>query len=208
MPVRANASNLAELQDAIDKIEGVSRDERKVLPFGVLAIDNRLPYGGLAYGAIHEIGGGGGDTVFGASSALFTAGIAARTTGHVLWCLTRTDLFAPALAQVGLDPNRVIFVGSDNELGVGKLLRKPYGSAASRPWSVKWFACPWTFPVAFNSPPKRRGLSASFCAVGAGNRKRRISATRQPRRQDGVLARLPPSRYLSRVSVGRVGCWK
>jgi len=81
VPVRANASNLAELQDAIDKIEGVSRDERKVLPFGVLAIDNRLPYGGLAYGAIHEIGGGGGDTVFGASSALFTAGIAARTTG-------------------------------------------------------------------------------------------------------------------------------
>jgi protein ImuA len=118
VPFRANASTVAELQDAIDKIEGVSRSQRKVLPFGVPAIDDRLPYGGLAYGAIHEIGGGGSDTVIGASSALFTAGIAARTTGKVLWCLTRTDLFPPALAQVGLDPNRVIFVESDNEMGV------------------------------------------------------------------------------------------
>lgn len=118
MPLRANATTFAELQEAIDKIEGVSRGTRKVLPFGVPAIDRRLPYGGLAYGAIHEIGGGGSDAVFGASSAFFTAGIAARTTGHVLWCLTRTDLFAPGLAQAGLDPNRVIFVESDDEKGI------------------------------------------------------------------------------------------
>ncbi|AAL45779.1 hypothetical protein F3P66_25395 (plasmid) [Agrobacterium fabrum] len=48
---------------------------------------------------------------------MFTAGIAARTTRHVLWCLTRTDLFAPALAQVRLDPNRVGFVAGN---GVGR----------------------------------------------------------------------------------------
>lgn len=118
MPVRANASTFAELQEAIDNIEGGRRRARKVLPFGVPAIDSRLPYGGLAYGAIHEIGGGGSDAVSGASSALFTAGIAARTTGKVLWCLTRTDLFVPGLAQAGLHPDRIIFAEADDEVGV------------------------------------------------------------------------------------------
>ncbi|WP_225246216.1 ImuA family protein [Agrobacterium tomkonis] len=118
MPGRANASTFAELQEAIDNIEGGRRRARKVLPFGVPAIDSRLPYGGLAYGAIHEIGGGGSDAVSGASSALFTAGIAARTTGKVLWCLTRTDLFVPGLARAGLHPDRIIFAEADDEVGV------------------------------------------------------------------------------------------
>ncbi|EKJ94771.1 hypothetical protein C241_15763 [Bradyrhizobium lupini HPC(L)] len=118
MPVRANASTFAELQEAIENIEGGRRRARKVLPFGVPAIDSRLPYGGLAYGAIHEIGGGGSDAVSGASSALFTAGIAARTTGKVLWCLTRTDLFVSGLAQAGLHPDRIIFAEADDEIGV------------------------------------------------------------------------------------------
>ena len=34
-------------------------------------------------------------------AALFAAGIAARTTGPIVWCLTRPDLFFPVLAQVG-----------------------------------------------------------------------------------------------------------
>ncbi|TBZ66291.1 ImuA family protein, partial [Rhizobium leguminosarum] len=41
--------------------------------------------------------------------------IAARTQGKVVWCLTRPDLFFPALAQAGLHPNRVVFVESDKE---------------------------------------------------------------------------------------------
>lgn len=53
--------------------------------------------------------------VDGAAAALFAAGIAARTKGPVVWCLTRPDLFFPALAQVGLHPDRVIFVESDRE---------------------------------------------------------------------------------------------
>jgi protein ImuA len=38
----------------------------------------------------------------GAAAALFAAGIAVRTRGRVLWCVTRQDLFAPALAAAGL----------------------------------------------------------------------------------------------------------
>lgn len=36
--------------------------------------------------------------------------MAARSRGKVLWCLTRADLFAPAFAQAGLVPDRVIYV--------------------------------------------------------------------------------------------------
>jgi protein ImuA len=53
-----------------------------------------------------------------AVAALFTAGIAARTRGKVLWCITRQDLFAPALAQAGLVPDRVIYVEAGDEKSV------------------------------------------------------------------------------------------
>jgi protein ImuA len=51
-------------------------------------------------------------------SALFTAGIAARTRGEVLWCVTRQDLFAPAIAQAGLLPERVIYLDAGDEPSV------------------------------------------------------------------------------------------
>ena len=38
--------------------------------------------------------------------------------GRVLWCLTRQDLFAPALAQAGLVPDRVIYVEAGDEKSV------------------------------------------------------------------------------------------
>lgn len=85
------------------------------LPFGVSAIDAVLPGGGLARGDLHEFAGGGAGTVDGAAAALFVAGVAARTNGKIVWCLTRPDLFFPALAQAGLNANRVIFVESDRE---------------------------------------------------------------------------------------------
>src|SRR5699024_5073292 len=47
--------------------------------------------------------------------ALFAAGIAARTSGKVLWCVTRSDLFAPGLAQAGLAPDRLIHVETCDE---------------------------------------------------------------------------------------------
>lgn len=109
---------IAELRESVDKIEGAKLRPRLVLPFGVPSIDSALPGGGLAYGAVHEIAGGGADAVVGACSAMFIAGIAARTKGSVVWCLTRADIYAPALAQVGLHPDRVIYVESADEAGV------------------------------------------------------------------------------------------
>lgn len=78
-------------------------------------MDSRLPGGGLALGALHEVAGGGNGAIDGAAAALFSAGIAARTRGKSLWCLTRGDLFAPAVAQAGLVPDRVIYVEAGDD---------------------------------------------------------------------------------------------
>jgi protein ImuA len=110
--------DIEELRARIRRHEGAASRRALVLPFGIKAIDRHLPGGGLALGALHEVAGGGNGTIHGAAAALFAAGIAARTRGKVLWCLTRPDLFAPALAQAGLVPNRVIYVEAGDEKSV------------------------------------------------------------------------------------------
>lgn len=106
---------IADLRDRIAHLEGPAARPKVILPFGLPEIDAHLPGGGLAYGSLHEFAGGGAGTVDGAAAALFAAGIAARTKGKVVWCLSRPDLFAPALAQVGLHPDRVIYVEAIRE---------------------------------------------------------------------------------------------
>ncbi len=116
MPCRPD---LQPLRDAIARLE--VRDPARalaVLPFGVGEIDARLPGGGLARAALHEVAGGGADVVHGTAAALFAAGLLARVGGPVLWCLTRPDLFAPALQQAGLHPDRVIYVEAGDDTAV------------------------------------------------------------------------------------------
>ena len=98
-----------QLRQRIERLEAPRR-RRDALSFGLDPIDRVLPDGGLAFGALHEVAGGGNGAVNGAAAPLFTAGVAARTRGKVLWCLTRPDLFVPAVAQAGLSSSRVIYV--------------------------------------------------------------------------------------------------
>src|SRR5450755_1708128 len=109
---------IAALRARIERLQGGQAHGRAVIPFGVAEIDRILPEGGLTLGALHEVAGGGNGAIDGAAAALFTAGIAARTKGKVLWCVVRQDLFAPALAQAGLLSGRVIYVeaGDDKAL--------------------------------------------------------------------------------------------
>jgi len=116
--VAAENATLAKLREQIERIEGKQMSTRSVLPFGVEAIDRHLPGGGLALGALHEIAGGANGAIDGAAAALFAAGVVARTKGKVLWCVTRQDLFAPAIAQVGLAASRVIYVEAGEEKSV------------------------------------------------------------------------------------------
>ena len=111
-PLAANI--VAQLRNSLYGLD-TGRSRHGALPFGLAPIDARLPGGGLALGALHEIAGQSDDATYGAAAALFAAGIAARTKGQVLWCLTRADLFAPALAQAGLNPDRVIYFEAGNE---------------------------------------------------------------------------------------------
>ena len=90
----------------------------KSLPFGLETIDRRLAGGGLSLAALHEISGEEPALSDDAAATLFAAGIAARRQGTVLWAMLRRDLFAPALAQAGLSPHRLIYAecGSEEEV--------------------------------------------------------------------------------------------
>ncbi len=109
---------LADLRARVARLERGPAVGRGTLPFGVPVIDAVLPGCGLALGALHEVAGGGDGATHGAAAALFAAGIAARTNGKVLWCVTQADLFAPGLAQAGLRPSRVIYVEAGDETSV------------------------------------------------------------------------------------------
>ena len=109
-------ATIAHLRTQIARLEhGATARPDSVIPFGVAALDDALPGGGLALGALHEAAGAGPDTEHGAAAALFLAGVLARLNGPVLWVMERADLFAPGLVCVGLHPARVLFaeVGRD-----------------------------------------------------------------------------------------------
>ena len=84
---------LEQLRRRIAHLERHERPPSPVLlPFGVAAVDTRLPSGGLVTGALHEVAGGGQGALHGAAAVLFVAGVLARLPGPVLWCLRQRDL--------------------------------------------------------------------------------------------------------------------
>lgn len=107
---------LDDLRARIAQIEGAD-GRHDVIPFGLASIDCRLPGGGIASGALHEIAGST-DLADEASATVFLAGILARMKGPVFWCLRWRDLFAPALHLAGLHPDRVIHVEAGSDINV------------------------------------------------------------------------------------------
>jgi protein ImuA len=118
MSLSSSPAALDALRRQVRALETEDRTTRAVLPFGIPALDARLPGGGLAYGALHEVAGGADGALHGAAAASFAAGLLARAEGEVLWCLRQRDLFAPFLSQVGLPPERIIFAEAGDEAGV------------------------------------------------------------------------------------------
>lgn len=107
---------IQQLKASIARIEG-SAVKQGTLPFGVPEIDERLPGGGLASGALHEVSGSP-ELADDASATIFLAGILARSDGPVIWCLRWRDLFAPGLHLAGLHPDRVIHVEAGSDANV------------------------------------------------------------------------------------------
>jgi len=119
MPDPAQSRRLAALRSAVRALESAAAAGRgECLPFGIDALDSRLAGGGLAASALHEAAGDRSEPGDEAAATLFLASIAARREGTVLWALARRDLFAPALAAVGLGPERVLYAecGRDEDV--------------------------------------------------------------------------------------------
>jgi protein ImuA len=118
MALASAPTSVPELRRWLERAELHARATREVLPFGVAEVDRHLPGGGLQLGHLHEVMEGGPASEYAGLAALFTAGILARLTGHVLWCLRGRDLFAPALARMGLRHERVIYceTGKDRDV--------------------------------------------------------------------------------------------
>ena len=119
--VSFNDPRITALRAEIATIERTGRSPgRVVLPFGIAEVDDRLASGGLAIG-LHEAASAGPDPQNEASATLFIAALAARFSrlddgrSQVLWALTRRDLFAPALAQAGLGPDRILYAECRND---------------------------------------------------------------------------------------------
>jgi protein ImuA len=68
---------------------------------------------GLDGAGLHEVAAASASFNDDASATLFTAGIAARFAVEpgfiVLWAVTRFDLYAPGLEQIGLGPDKILY---------------------------------------------------------------------------------------------------
>lgn len=110
LPDRPPADQLIALRAALS---GIPASRGPVLPFGLAALDDRLADRGLHGAGLHEIAAATAALSDDAAATLFAAGIAARFASRpgftVLWALTKFDLYAPGLEQVGLGPDRILY---------------------------------------------------------------------------------------------------
>ena len=112
---------LERLRAEVRAIAAAGKDPAAVLPFGVDDLDARLAGGGLADAGVHEAAAASGGYSDDAAATLFLAGIAARRAGRrgtVLWVVARRDLFAPGLAQAGLDPSKLLVAETGRDADV------------------------------------------------------------------------------------------
>jgi protein ImuA len=116
----SRAAELARLRARIAAVEAHGGHGR-VLPFGDPRIDGRLPGGGLPLGRWHEAAGAGLEAETAVAPAAFVAALAARLAREgsgadaVVWVARREDLHGPGAAALGLDPDRLILVGTRSE---------------------------------------------------------------------------------------------
>src|SRR3954454_15317919 len=165
----AQTAVIARLRERIARIECSHGDDvpARSLPLGIPAIDQSLPGGGIALGALHEAALAGADTEHAAAATLFVAGLLARLDGPVLWVLRQADLFAPGLACAGLQPDRVIFVEAGKAvLAVMEEGLRHAGWAVDR--CVRFGASAWRGGAAAAGPGRAAGGAGAAGAGGSG----------------------------------------
>ncbi len=117
----SRAEIVAGLRRRLIRMEGLADDGEGSLPFGLPALDERLPQGGLAFGAVHEIAAASDADLPAAFG--FLLALLARMPGDapLLLILASRKLarcgaaHGHGLAGLGLDPSRLILVETANE---------------------------------------------------------------------------------------------
>ncbi len=116
---RTRSDQLAALRAELTLAQ---EDRGPALPFGIDALDDRLADSGLDGAGLHEIAAASSALSDDAAATLFAAGIAARFAAGpgltMLWALTRFDLYAPGLEQVGLGPDRILYAQGSKDADV------------------------------------------------------------------------------------------
>ncbi|PNP97519.1 ImuA family protein [Sphingobium sp. SA916] len=86
---------------------------RPALAFGLPELDERLADHGLDGAGLHEIAAASASFTDDGCATLFAAGIASRFCAKpgltILWAVTRFDLYAPGLEQIGLSPDKILY---------------------------------------------------------------------------------------------------
>jgi protein ImuA len=110
LPDRPLAEQLASLRATLSRVDDARAPAQA---FGIAAMDDRLADHGLDGAGLHEIAAATASLNDDAAATLFAAGIAARFANApgktVLWALSKFDLYAPGIEQVGLGPDRILY---------------------------------------------------------------------------------------------------
>ena len=110
------------LADLRDQVACPASTSSSVLPFNVPELDSRLAAGGIHGNGLHEVAAASPTLGDDAAATLFLAGIAARFADEpgasVAWALTRFDLYAPGLEQVGLPADKLLYVQGKDDTAV------------------------------------------------------------------------------------------
>jgi protein ImuA len=119
LPDRPAAEQLASLRAELSR---ANETRGPALAFGIGAVDDRLADHGLDGAGLHEIAAATASLNDDAAATLFAAGIAARfASGHgrtVLWALSKFDLYAPGIEQVGLGPDCILYAQGSKDTQV------------------------------------------------------------------------------------------
>lgn len=141
-----SSASLARLKRRLERLER-PRGGLSLFPFGCDAIDARLG-GGLARGALHEICAAEAEDHATASGFALMLAARASGTGPVFWVregrgqVLHGRPYAPGIIELGIDPDRIIFVTASDTLcalragadilqcaGVGAVVIEPWGEA-------------------------------------------------------------------------------
>jgi protein ImuA len=196
------------LHDLRGQVACAATESGRVLPFGIATLDDKLAAGGIQGGGLHEISAASPTLGDDAAATLFLAGIAARFAdepgANIAWGLTRFDLYAPGLEQVGLPADKVLYVQGKDDTAVLALAEDCLrdGSFAAVVAEVK---------TADQTATRRLQLAAADGATPMLLLRRWARTVRDPlSRPSAAMTRwrvgCTPSRPLPAPGVGR-GCW-